>query len=296
MERQDEGRLQTDDIASGGDERLPEREPGTGTPEPGPQSGAGGQGQAGMEPTGSGMGASHGAGAQGSGGAGGEGPAGGSSPGGGGSGYGPQSPADPHAHSGGGPTGSVEGAGALTGQGGAATAESGAAATADWTEGGAPRGGGSPTGEMATDRQEGGAGMEGRGAAGVATPAREEASGRGERATEGTRGGGTAGTTGSDGAGADSHESTPLLPDADAGEFERRWQDLQVGFVDEPQRCVQEADGLVAELMQRLADGFASERKDLEAHWAGGGEPSTEELRVALQRYRSFFNRLLKTS
>ncbi len=91
-------------------------------------------------------------------------------------------------------------------------------------------------------------------------------------------------------------DSTPLLPDADASDFERRWQDVQVGFVDEPQRCVQEADELVAEVMQRLADGFARERKDLEAQWASGGEASTEDLRVALQRYRSFFNRLLRTS
>jgi len=71
---------------------------------------------------------------------------------------------------------------------------------------------------------------------------------------------------------------------------------VQVGFVDEPQRCVQEADGLVAEVMQRLADSFARERQDLEAQWASGGEASTEDLRVALQRYRSFFNRLLRTS
>ncbi len=97
--------------------------------------------------------------------------------------------------------------------------------------------------------------------------------------------------------GASQHaDSTPLLPDADASDFERRWADVQVGFVDEPQRCVQEADGLVAEVMQRLADSFARERQDLEAQWASGGEASTEDLRVALQRYRSFFNRLLRTS
>ncbi len=93
----------------------------------------------------------------------------------------------------------------------------------------------------------------------------------------------------------DSH-STPLLPDAEASDFERRWADVQVGFVDEPQRCVQEADELVAEVMQRLADSFARERRDLEAQWGSGGEASTEDLRVALQRYRSFFQRLLRTS
>lgn len=91
-------------------------------------------------------------------------------------------------------------------------------------------------------------------------------------------------------------DSTPLLPDAEARDFERRWQDVQVGFVDEPQRCVQEADALVGEVMQRLADSFARERRDLEAQWASRGEASTEDLRVALQRYRSFFNRLLRTS
>jgi hypothetical protein len=91
-------------------------------------------------------------------------------------------------------------------------------------------------------------------------------------------------------------ESTPLLPDREASEFDRRWHDLQVNFIDEPQRCVQDADALVAEVMQRLADSFAEERKNLEAQWAGGGEASTEDLRVALQRYRSFFNRLLRQS
>ena len=59
---------------------------------------------------------------------------------------------------------------------------------------------------------------------------------------------------------------------------------------------MQDADALVAEVMQRLADGFAQERRNLEAQWAGGGEASTEDLRLALQRYRSFFNRLLRTS
>jgi hypothetical protein len=103
---------------------------------------------------------------------------------------------------------------------------------------------------------------------------------------EGTSAGGSWGDSG----------STPLLPDAETSEFERRWQGVQVGFVDEPQRCVQESDALVGEVMQRLADTFARERRDLEAQWASGGEASTEDLRVALQRYRSFFNRLVRTS
>ncbi len=93
----------------------------------------------------------------------------------------------------------------------------------------------------------------------------------------------------------DEREATndPLLP-ADAGEdFRDRWQEIQVGFVDEPQQAVREADGLVAELMQTLAGTFADERARLESEWERGAEVSTEDLRQALQHYRSFFQRLL---
>ena len=38
----------------------------------------------------------------------------------------------------------------------------------------------------------------------------------------------------------------------------------KTGFVDEPRRTVEEADKLVAAVMQRLADGFANERSGLE--------------------------------
>ena len=74
-----------------------------------------------------------------------------------------------------------------------------------------------------------------------------------------------------------------------------RWNTIQVGFVDQPSAAVQGADSLVAELMQRLAESFANERERLEQQWSGGEHADTEDLRVALQRYRSFFNRLLKT-
>ena len=65
--------------------------------------------------------------------------------------------------------------------------------------------------------------------------------------------------------------------------------------MDEPRDAVERADALVAELMQHLARTFAREREALEQQWAGGGEAGTEELRIALQRYRSFFQRLLAT-
>ena len=67
----------------------------------------------------------------------------------------------------------------------------------------------------------------------------------------------------------------------------------QVRFVDEPQASVKDADALVQELMQRLADNFADERGRLEHQWEQGQEASTEDLRTALQQYRSFFRRLL---
>jgi hypothetical protein len=72
-----------------------------------------------------------------------------------------------------------------------------------------------------------------------------------------------------------------------------QWKDIQAEFVDEPRKAVQDADALVADLMQRLAQMFAGERDQLESRWAGGGEVSTEDLRDGLRRYRSFFERLL---
>ena len=88
-------------------------------------------------------------------------------------------------------------------------------------------------------------------------------------------------------------ERTPLLPQEEAQSFQSRWAELQTSFVDEPRRSVEEGDSLVAELMQRLASSFAAERQALESQWDQGGDVSTEDLRVALQRYRSFFDRLL---
>jgi hypothetical protein len=89
-------------------------------------------------------------------------------------------------------------------------------------------------------------------------------------------------------------EPMPLFSEPEMGDFRAQWSKLQTGFVDEPRRTVEEADKLVAAVMQRLADGFANERSALEKQWDRGDNVSTEDLRVALQRYRSFFDRLLK--
>ncbi len=85
----------------------------------------------------------------------------------------------------------------------------------------------------------------------------------------------------------------PLFPGADAEGYRRRWGDIQAAFVDEPRRAVEEADALVAELMQRLAQIFTDERSKLERQWDAERDVSTEDLRINLQRYRSFFDRLL---
>jgi hypothetical protein len=81
--------------------------------------------------------------------------------------------------------------------------------------------------------------------------------------------------------------------DVQGAEFQGRWESIQVTFVDDPRDAVENADALVAELMQQLADGFARERERLEGQWSRGEDVSTEDLRVVLQRYRSFFRRLL---
>ena len=93
--------------------------------------------------------------------------------------------------------------------------------------------------------------------------------------------------------GPSAEERGPLVPQDQSERFTGRWQEIQTGFVDEPRESVAKADALVAELMQELAASFSDERERLESQWEGGDDVSTEDLRVALTRYRSFFDRLL---
>ena len=86
----------------------------------------------------------------------------------------------------------------------------------------------------------------------------------------------------------------PLLATDEVGRYRERWENIQVGFVDEPRTAVEQADHLVAETMHRLAETFAKERENLERQWDRGGEASTEDLRLALRRYRTFFGRLMQ--
>jgi hypothetical protein len=87
--------------------------------------------------------------------------------------------------------------------------------------------------------------------------------------------------------------ATPLFSPDEAKEFRVRWDAIQGGFVDEPRRAVEQADSLVAGAMKRLAETFATERTKLEGQWDREENVSTENLRLALRRYRSFFGRLL---
>jgi hypothetical protein len=85
----------------------------------------------------------------------------------------------------------------------------------------------------------------------------------------------------------------PLFREEELQGFRLRWDKVQASFVDEPRQAVEQADGLVANMVKRLAEEFSTARADLEKQWSAGGDVSTEDLRQVLRRYRSFFNRLL---
>ena len=86
-----------------------------------------------------------------------------------------------------------------------------------------------------------------------------------------------------------------LLADEQVESLLVRWREVQVGFVDSPRQTLVQADALVADVMGQLSAMFSLEREQLEAQWGQGSEVSTEQLRITLQRYRSFFDRLLET-
>jgi hypothetical protein len=86
---------------------------------------------------------------------------------------------------------------------------------------------------------------------------------------------------------------TPLFTDDVLAALRTRWDGVQAGFVDDPRDCVQKADGLVTDVVGKLTAGFTQARTRLEGQWSRGEEASTEDLRVALTRYRDFFERLL---
>jgi hypothetical protein len=94
---------------------------------------------------------------------------------------------------------------------------------------------------------------------------------------------------------ASDRDADALLPEDQSERFTTRWEEIQSSFVDRPQEAVEQADALVVDLMQRVTGSLTTERERLEGQWARGEDVSTEDLRIALTRYRAFFDRLLST-
>jgi hypothetical protein len=94
----------------------------------------------------------------------------------------------------------------------------------------------------------------------------------------------------------DARDDAAFLPEDRFDALRARWEDIQTGFVDDPRGAVKDAHGMVGDLVDELTQTFTRERDTLEDQWSNDREPDTEALRVALQRYRSFFNRLLGTT
>lgn len=92
---------------------------------------------------------------------------------------------------------------------------------------------------------------------------------------------------------ADNNQLAPLFEGSAAEKFRTRWLAIQSKFVDDPSASVKQADALVADVIQDITNSFANRRGTMEKVWNGGGNTSTEDLRITLQRYRSFFERLL---
>lgn len=88
--------------------------------------------------------------------------------------------------------------------------------------------------------------------------------------------------------------SARVLAEDESESFHERWDAIQSSFIDEPRRSVAEADRLVQEVTGRITERFEQERDRLESTWESGEEVTTEDLRIALQRYRTFFDRLLR--
>jgi hypothetical protein len=85
----------------------------------------------------------------------------------------------------------------------------------------------------------------------------------------------------------------PLFEDDAAAKFRTRWLAIQSKFVDDPRDSVKQADDLVADMIKNVTMNFADRRIGLEKQWNSGENISTEDMRVTLKRYRSFFERLL---
>ena len=84
-----------------------------------------------------------------------------------------------------------------------------------------------------------------------------------------------------------------LLSEAEGARLRARWESIQASFVDQPRESVSEAEALLSEVLQSLANGFSRQRSELEARWGEAQAPSTEDMRLTVKRYRTMFERLL---
>lgn len=91
----------------------------------------------------------------------------------------------------------------------------------------------------------------------------------------------------------DADPEISLFAEDELAGLRARWDNVQAAFVDDPRDCVQKADGLVSDVVGQLTTSFTDARSRLEERWGRGEEASTEDLRIALKRYRAFFERLL---
>ena len=89
-----------------------------------------------------------------------------------------------------------------------------------------------------------------------------------------------------------SQVATTLLREDEVDDWQSRWESIQIGFVDEPSSSVKQADELVTEVMKQIDRRFSEKHTTLLRQW-GSQEATTEDQRLALQSYRSFFNWLI---
>ena len=85
----------------------------------------------------------------------------------------------------------------------------------------------------------------------------------------------------------------PLIPKQQIEQLRTQWNSIQTNFVDQPRKAVEDADSLVAGALKQIQESFVLQRANLEKKWRHGDDVSTEDLRVALQHYRAFFDRLV---
>jgi hypothetical protein len=74
--------------------------------------------------------------------------------------------------------------------------------------------------------------------------------------------------------------------------YRSKWRDLQLTFVDDPQRATHSAASLVDDAVSSLTATLQAQKQSLDG-WQATRADDTEVMRVALRNYRDFLDRLL---